>query len=123
MPQFFGEFLNQEGFKQLSNLLENTDPKVKEATLAVYTQMASTKDSDVSIVIESHYIRDLLRLDPSAILNHPTLKNILLFLVLMMRDKFENELTQLTSLVPSLITFLNEPATKHLSHIALLLIS
>jgi hypothetical protein len=88
MPQLFSEFLNQEGLKQLSNLLENPNPKVKEATLAVYTQIAFTKASDVSIVIESHYIRDLLNLDPSDVFNHPTLKNMLLFLILMMRDKF-----------------------------------
>ena len=42
----FSAFLNLDGFKSLGNLIENQSVKVKEATLAVYTQMLYSKESD-----------------------------------------------------------------------------
>jgi len=73
----------------LNQVLEIDVLEVKEVCLAIYIRMATDTETNLVIVLEYELILDILKLSATRRENLPVIRNLLLLLIVMLRDRTE----------------------------------
>ena len=120
------EFVNLKGYLVLNQVIELDDLAIKEACLAVYIRMATDTETNLVIVLESELLVDIFALTAKAQENVPVLRNLLILMAIMLREKTEQVIEQLSefdvvSMLVSVLLESGQLAYLALSALALLI--
>ena len=107
------QFINLKGYLILNQVIELDDLQIKEACLAVYIRMATDTETNMVIVLESELLVDIFALTAKAHENVPVLRNMLILMSIMLREKSEQVIEQLGEfdVVSMLVSILLENAS------------
>eukprot|EP00347_Sterkiella_histriomuscorum_P009187 403342191 len=91
----FLSFLQQKGHVALSEVFEDEDLRVKEASLCLYVRLAQDKDNNIQIVLEADLIYDVLSLDVNENQNLGVMRNMLVLVGVMLTTQNVKALEQM----------------------------
>ena len=88
-------FIDLKGYLILNQVIELDDLAIKEACLAVYIRMTTDAETNLVIVLESELLVDIFALTARVPENVPVLRNLLILMAIMLREKSDQVIEQL----------------------------